>query len=70
VFDADCCNGIVTVAIVGAPFCCDTTGDCDGGGREDADGREATIDAGASDTSTCIVCAANSGGGTWIKDGA
>jgi hypothetical protein len=31
VFDADCCNGIVVVAIVLAPFCgdTDTTGGCD-----------------------------------------
>ena len=51
-FDADCCNGIVTVATALAPFCGDTTGGCDRGGREDADGSEATIGAGASGTST------------------
>ena len=69
-FDADCCNGIVTVATVLAPFCGDTTGGCDKGGRAEADGSDATIGAGASGTSLRVDCAANSGGGTWVKAGA
>lgn len=52
VFDADCCSGIVMVAIVLAPFCGETTGGGERDGREDAEGSEATIGAGASGTST------------------
>ncbi len=40
------------VAIVLAPFCGETTGGGDRGGREDADGSETAIGAGASGTST------------------
>jgi hypothetical protein len=61
VFDADCCNGIVAVVVVVAPFC----GGGDNDGKEDVDGRVAAIGAGAFCVSAGADCVSNSGGGTW-----
>jgi hypothetical protein len=53
VFDADCCNGIVAVAIMTAPFCGEGIEGGDIDGKEAAHGSDAEMD--------CVV---NSGGGT------
>jgi hypothetical protein len=62
VFDADCCNGIVAVVVVVAPFW--GTGNNDG--KEDVVGRVAAIGAGAFCVSAGSDCVSNSGGGTWV----
>ena len=64
VFDADCCNGIVAVVIVVVPFC----GGGNNDGKEDVEGRVATIGAGAFCVSAGADCVSNSGGGTWISN--
>lgn len=64
VFDADCCNGIVAVVVVVAPFC----GGGNNDGNEDVEGRVAAIGAGAFCVSAGADCVSNSGGGTWIRN--
>lgn len=63
VFDADCCNGIVAVTVVVAPFC----GGGNNDGKEDV-GIVAAIGAGAFCVSAGADCVSNSGGGTWVRD--
>ncbi len=65
VFDADCCNGMVAVAVIVviAPFCGGGSND----GKEDVEGRAATICAGAFCVSAGSDCVSNSGGGTWVQ---
>ena len=62
VFDADCCNGIVAVVVVVAPFC----GGGNNDGKEDVEGRVAAIGAGAFCVSAAADCVSNSGGGIWV----
>jgi hypothetical protein len=64
VFDADCCNGIVAVVVVVAPFCGERIGGGDGDGKVDAEGRVAVMGAGAICVSGGADCVSNSGGGT------
>lgn len=47
-FEADCCNGIVAAAaVVAVPFWGESTGGGDKVGKEDVEGSEAVMDAGA-----------------------
>jgi len=64
VFDADCCNGIVAVVVVVAPFC----GGGNSDGNEDVEGRVAAIGAGAFCVSASSGCVSNSGGGAWVSN--
>lgn len=61
VFDADCCNGIVAVVVVVAPFC----GGGNNDGKDDVEGRVVAIGVGAFCVSADVDCVSNSGGGTW-----
>ena len=66
VFDADCCNGIVTVVVGMVPFGGERSVGADIDGNEDVEGREAVIGAGAFCVSADEDCASNSGGGTCV----
>jgi hypothetical protein len=64
VFDADCCNGIVAVAVMTTPFCGEGTEGGDIDGKEAAHGSDAEMEAAASVASPEADCIVNSGGGT------
>lgn len=67
VFDADCRNGIVTVAVAMPPFCGERCGSGKIDGNEEVEASEATIGADGLSASTGADCVSNSAGGTWVR---
>lgn len=68
VFDADCCNGIVAAgAVVVVPFWGESSGGGCKVGKDDVEGSEAAMDAGALSVSDGADCVSNSDGGTCVQ---